>query len=108
MRDQLLMVEHSTTTRSTPRRQVRRHPGAQPQPQTFKTKDGWIGFLPIPTPVGPVLRAAGFGDAIARTRGSRLFHEHEAHQRLYGLVEQAALTKTPRSAGRLKPLSIPW
>ena len=81
-----------------------------PNRKPFKTKDGWIGLLPYTDKQwDQFFDAAGFGAAVkADPRfadyATRAKHTYE----LYGMIEQAAATKTTQEwLDILKPLSIP-
>ena len=81
-----------------------------PNRKPFKTKDGYIGLLPYTDRQwDQFFDAAGFGEQIKSDPrfadySSRARHTHE----LYGLIDQAAATKTTQEwLDILKPLSIP-
>lgn len=81
-----------------------------PNRKPFKTKDGYIGLLPYTDKQwDQFFEAAGFGETIARDpRFSDYFTRMKHISELYGLVEQAAATKTTQEwLDVLKPLSIP-
>lgn len=81
-----------------------------PNRKPFKTKDGYIGLLPYTDRQwDQFFDAAGFGEAV---KGDPRFADYATrakHTReLYGLIEQAAATKTTQEwLDILKPLSIP-
>ncbi len=81
-----------------------------PNRKPFRTKDGYIGLLPYTDKQwDQFFDAAGFGEQIKSDPrfadySSRAKHTHE----LYGLIDQAAATKTTQEwLDILKPLSIP-
>lgn len=81
-----------------------------PNRKPYKTKDGYIGLLPYTDKQwDQFFQAAGYGDAIASDArfadyGARAKHIRE----LYGMIEQAAATKTTQEwLDILRPLSIP-
>jgi crotonobetainyl-CoA:carnitine CoA-transferase CaiB-like acyl-CoA transferase len=81
-----------------------------PNRKPFKTKDGYIGLLPYTDKQwDQFFEAAGMGETIARDpRFSDYFTRMKHISELYGLVEQAAATKTTQEwLDVLKPLSIP-
>jgi crotonobetainyl-CoA:carnitine CoA-transferase CaiB-like acyl-CoA transferase len=81
-----------------------------PNRRPFKTKDGWIGLLPYTDKQwDQFFEAAGFGAAIAKDpRFSDYFTRMKHINELYGLVGEAAATKTTQEwLDVLKPLSIP-
>ncbi|HET6969601.1 MAG TPA: CoA transferase [Phenylobacterium sp.] len=81
-----------------------------PNRKPFRTKDGYIGLLPYTDKQwDQFFDAAGFG---AQVKGDPRFADYATrakHTReLYGLIEQAAATKTTQEwLDILKPLSIP-
>jgi crotonobetainyl-CoA:carnitine CoA-transferase CaiB-like acyl-CoA transferase len=81
-----------------------------PNRRPFKTKDGYIGLLPYTDKQwDQFFEVAGFGEAIAKDpRFSDYFTRMKHINELYGLVGEAALTKTTQEwLDVLKPLSIP-
>ena len=81
-----------------------------PNRKPFKTKDGYIGLLPYTDRQwDQFFEAAGMGEAIAKDpRFADYFTRMKHISELYGLVEQAAATKTTQEwLDALKPLSIP-
>jgi crotonobetainyl-CoA:carnitine CoA-transferase CaiB-like acyl-CoA transferase len=81
-----------------------------PNRKPFKTKDGYIGLLPYTDKQwDQFFEAAGFGDTIAKDpRFSDYFVRMKHINELYGLVAEAALTKTTQEwLDVLKPMSIP-
>ncbi|MDB5418118.1 MAG: L-carnitine dehydratase/bile acid-inducible protein [Phenylobacterium sp.] len=81
-----------------------------PNRKPFKTKDGYIGLLPYTDKQwDQFFEAAGMGETIAKDpRFSDYFTRMKHISELYGLVEQAAATKTTQEwLDVLKPLSIP-
>ncbi|MDB5444379.1 MAG: L-carnitine dehydratase/bile acid-inducible protein, partial [Phenylobacterium sp.] len=81
-----------------------------PNRKPFKTKDGYIGLLPYTDKQwDQFFEAAGMGETIARDpRFADYFTRMKHISELYGLVEQAAATKTTQEwLDVLKPLSIP-
>jgi crotonobetainyl-CoA:carnitine CoA-transferase CaiB-like acyl-CoA transferase len=81
-----------------------------PNRKPYRTKDGYIGLLPYTDRQwDQFFEAAGFGEAV---KGDPRFADYATRakhvQELYGLVEQAAATKTTQEwLDILKPLSIP-
>jgi crotonobetainyl-CoA:carnitine CoA-transferase CaiB-like acyl-CoA transferase len=81
-----------------------------PNRRPFKTKDGYIGLLPYTDKQwDQFFEVAGFGETIAKDpRFSDYFTRMKHINELYGLVAEAALTKTTQEwLDVLKPLSIP-
>ncbi len=81
-----------------------------PNRRPFKTKDGYIGLLPYTDKQwDQFFEVAGFGETIAKDpRFSDYFTRMKHINELYGLVGEAALTKTTQEwLDVLKPLSIP-
>ena len=81
-----------------------------PNRKPFKTKDGYIGLLPYTDKQwDQFFEVAGYGDTIAQDpRFSDYFTRMKHINELYGLVGEAALTKTTQEwLDVLKPLSIP-
>ena len=81
-----------------------------PNRKPFKTKDGWIGLLPYTDKQwDQFFDAAGFGEAVKSDPRFADYATRAKHTReLYGLIEQAAATKTTQEwLDILKPLSIP-
>ena len=81
-----------------------------PNRKPFKTKDGYIGLLPYTDKQwDQFFEVAGFGETIAKDpRFADYFTRSKHISELYGLVEQAAATKTTQEwLDVLKPLSIP-
>ncbi|WP_372785953.1 CaiB/BaiF CoA transferase family protein [Phenylobacterium sp.] len=81
-----------------------------PNRKPFKTRDGYIGLLPYTDKQwDQFFEAAGYGEAIAKDpRFADYFTRSKHITELYGLVEQAAATKTTQEwLDVLKPLSIP-
>lgn len=81
-----------------------------PNRKPFRTKDGWIGLLPYTDRQwDQFFEVAGYGETIAKDpRFSDYFTRMKHISELYGLVEEAALTKTTQEwLDILKPLSIP-
>ena len=81
-----------------------------PNRRPFKTKDGYIGLLPYTDKQwDQFFEVAGMGDAIASDpRFSDYFTRMKHINELYGLVGEAAVTKTTQEwLDLLKPLSIP-
>lgn len=81
-----------------------------PNRKPFKTKDGYIGLLPYTDRQwDQFFEVAGYGETIAKDpRFSDYFTRMKHISELYGLVEEAAATKTTQEwLDLLKPLSIP-
>ena len=81
-----------------------------PNRKPFRTKDGYIGLLPYTDKQwDQFFEAAGFGETIAKDpRFSDYFTRMKHINELYGLVGEAAATKTTQEwLDLLKPLSIP-
>ncbi|HEX7944451.1 MAG TPA: CoA transferase, partial [Phenylobacterium sp.] len=81
-----------------------------PNRKPFATKDGYIGLLPYTDKQwDQFFEVAGFGETIAKDpRFADYFTRARHIAELYGLVEQAAATKTTQEwLDLLKPLSIP-
>lgn len=81
-----------------------------PNRKPFRTKDGWIGLLPYTDRQwDQFFDAAGFGEAVKSDPRFADYATRAKHTReLYGLIEQAAATKTTQEwLDILKPLSIP-
>ena len=81
-----------------------------PNRKPFATKDGYIGLLPYTDKQwDQFFDAAGFGDAVKNDPRFADYATRAKHTReLYGLIEQAAATKTTQEwLDILKPLSIP-
>ncbi|MCR5874216.1 CoA transferase [Phenylobacterium sp. J426] len=81
-----------------------------PNRKPFRTKDGWIGLLPYTDRQwDQFFDAAGFGEAVKSDPRFADYATRARHTReLYGLIEQAAATKTTQEwLEILKPLSIP-
>jgi crotonobetainyl-CoA:carnitine CoA-transferase CaiB-like acyl-CoA transferase len=81
-----------------------------PNRKPFRTKDGWIGLLPYTDKQwDQFFEVAGYGDTIAKDpRFADYFTRMKHIAELYGLVEEAAATKTTQEwLDLLKPLSIP-
>jgi crotonobetainyl-CoA:carnitine CoA-transferase CaiB-like acyl-CoA transferase len=81
-----------------------------PNRKPFKTKDGYIGLLPYTDRQwDQFFDAAGFGEQVKSDPRFADYPTRAKHTReLYGLIEQAAATKTTQEwLDILKPLSIP-
>jgi crotonobetainyl-CoA:carnitine CoA-transferase CaiB-like acyl-CoA transferase len=81
-----------------------------PNRKPFRTKDGYIGLLPYTDRQwDQFFEAAGFGEAVKADPRFADYASRAKHTReLYGLIEQAAATKTTQEwLDILKPLSIP-
>jgi crotonobetainyl-CoA:carnitine CoA-transferase CaiB-like acyl-CoA transferase len=81
-----------------------------PNRKPFKTKDGYIGLLPYTDRQwDQFFDAAGFGEQVKTDPRFADYPTRAKHTReLYGLIEQAAATKTTQEwLDILKPLSIP-
>jgi crotonobetainyl-CoA:carnitine CoA-transferase CaiB-like acyl-CoA transferase len=81
-----------------------------PNRKPFKTKDGYIGLLPYTDRQwDQFFDAAGFGEQVKTDPRFADYATRAKHTReLYGLIEQAAVTKTTQEwLDILKPLSIP-
>ncbi|MBW8813512.1 MAG: CoA transferase [Caulobacterales bacterium] len=81
-----------------------------PNRKPFKTKDGHIGLLPYTDKQWDYFfDAAGFGEQVKTDPRFADYATRAKHTReLYGMIEQAALTKTTQEwLDILKPLSIP-
>jgi crotonobetainyl-CoA:carnitine CoA-transferase CaiB-like acyl-CoA transferase len=81
-----------------------------PNRKPYRTKDGYIGLLPYTDKQwDQFFEAAGFGDAVKKDPRFADYATRAKHvQELYGLVEQAAASKTTQEwLDILKPLSIP-
>ncbi|MBL8554395.1 MAG: CoA transferase [Phenylobacterium sp.] len=81
-----------------------------PNRKPFATRDGYIGLLPYTDKQwDQFFDAAGFGDAVKNDPRFADYATRARHTReLYGLIEQAAATKTTQEwLDILKPLSIP-
>jgi crotonobetainyl-CoA:carnitine CoA-transferase CaiB-like acyl-CoA transferase len=81
-----------------------------PNRKPFKTKDGYIGLLPYTDKQwDQFFDAAGFGEQVKSDPRFADYATRAKHTReLYGLIEQAAATKTTQEwLDILKPLSIP-
>ena len=81
-----------------------------PNRKPFKTKDGYIGLLPYTDRQwDQFFDAAGFGEAVKTDPRFADYATRAKHTReLYGMIEQAAATKTTQEwLDILKPLSIP-
>ena len=81
-----------------------------PNRKPFKTKDGYIGLLPYTDKQwDQFFEAAGYGETIAKDpRFADYFTRMKHINELYGLVAEAALTKTTQEwLDVLKPMSIP-
>jgi crotonobetainyl-CoA:carnitine CoA-transferase CaiB-like acyl-CoA transferase len=81
-----------------------------PNRKPFRTKDGYIGLLPYTDKQwDQFFDAAGFGEAVKTDPRFADYATRARHTReLYGLIEQAAATKTTQEwLDILKPLSIP-
>jgi crotonobetainyl-CoA:carnitine CoA-transferase CaiB-like acyl-CoA transferase len=106
-----LMVEHLFGhTFEPPTGQLGYTRVVNPNRKPFKTKDGYIGLLPYTDKQwDQFFEAAGYGDTIAKDpRFSDYFTRMKHINELYGLVAEAALTKTTQEwLDVLKPMSIP-
>jgi len=81
-----------------------------PNRKPFATKDGYIGLLPYTDKQwDQFFDAAGFGDQVKNDPRFGDYATRAKHTReLYGMIEQAAATKTTQEwLDILKPLSIP-
>ena len=81
-----------------------------PNRKPYKTKDGYIGLLPYTDKQwDQFFQAAGYGDLIQSDPRFADYGTRAKHiQDLYGMIEQAAATKTTQEwLDILKPLSIP-
>ena len=81
-----------------------------PNRKPFRTKDGWIGLLPYTDKQwDQFFDAAGFGEAVKSDPRFSDYATRAKHTvELYGMIEQAAATKTTQEwLDILKPLSIP-
>lgn len=81
-----------------------------PNRKPFKTKDGYIGLLPYTDKQwDQFFDAAGFGEQVKNDPRFADYATRAKHTReLYGMIEQAAATKTTQEwLDILKPLSIP-
>ncbi|MBX3483849.1 CaiB/BaiF CoA-transferase family protein [Phenylobacterium sp.] len=81
-----------------------------PNRKPFATKDGYIGLLPYTDRQwDQFFDAAGFGEAVKSDPRFADYATRARHTReLYGMIEQAAATKTTQEwLDILKPLSIP-
>lgn len=81
-----------------------------PNRKPYRTKDGYIGLLPYTDKQwDEFFEAAGFGEAVKTDPRFADYATRAKHiQELYGLVEEAAATKTTQEwLDILKPLSIP-
>jgi crotonobetainyl-CoA:carnitine CoA-transferase CaiB-like acyl-CoA transferase len=81
-----------------------------PNRKPFKTKDGYIGLLPYTDKQwDQFFDAAGFGEQVKTDPRFADYATRAKHTReLYGMIEQAAATKTTQAwLDILKPLSIP-
>ncbi|MBL8772778.1 MAG: CoA transferase [Phenylobacterium sp.] len=81
-----------------------------PNRKPFRTKDGYIGLLPYTDRQwDQFFDAAGFGEQVKNDPRFADYATRAKHTReLYGLIEQAAATKTTQEwLDILKPLSIP-
>ena len=81
-----------------------------PNRKPFKTKDGYIGLLPYTDRQwDQFFDAAGFGEQVKTDPRFADYATRAKHTReLYGLIEEAAATKTTQEwLDILKPLSIP-
>jgi crotonobetainyl-CoA:carnitine CoA-transferase CaiB-like acyl-CoA transferase len=81
-----------------------------PNRKPFKTKDGYIGLLPYTDKQwDQFFDAAGFGEQVKTDPRFADYATRAKHTReLYGMIEQAAATKTTQEwLDILKPLSIP-
>jgi crotonobetainyl-CoA:carnitine CoA-transferase CaiB-like acyl-CoA transferase len=81
-----------------------------PNRKPFKTKDGYIGLLPYTDKQwDQFFDAAGFGEQVKSDPRFADYATRARHTReLYGMIEQAAATKTTQEwLDILKPLSIP-
>src|SRR6185369_16264781 len=81
-----------------------------PNRKPFQTKDGYIGLLPYTDKQwDQFFEVAGYGETIAKDpRFSDYFTRMKHISELYGLVQEAARTKTTQEwLDLLKPLSIP-
>jgi len=81
-----------------------------PNRKPYKTKDGYIGLLPYTDKQwDQFFQAAGYGDLIQSDPRFADYATRARHiQDLYGMIEQAAATKTTQEwLDILKPLSIP-
>ncbi|TAL35816.1 CaiB/BaiF CoA transferase family protein [Phenylobacterium sp.] len=81
-----------------------------PNRKPFKTKDGYIGLLPYTDKQwDQFFDAAGFGEQVKSDPRFADYATRAKHTReLYGMIEQAAATKTTQEwLDILKPLSIP-
>ena len=81
-----------------------------PNRKPYKTKDGYIGLLPYTDKQwDQFFQAAGFGDLMQSDPRFADYGARAKHiQELYGMIEQAAATKTTQEwLDILKPLSIP-
>ncbi len=81
-----------------------------PNRKPFKTKDGYIGLLPYTDRQwDQFFDAAGFGEQVKNDPRFADYATRAKHTReLYGMIEQAAATKTTQEwLDILKPLSIP-
>ncbi|WP_293900168.1 CoA transferase [Phenylobacterium sp.] len=81
-----------------------------PNRKPFRTRDGYIGLLPYTDKQwDQFFDAAGFGEAVKSDPRFADYATRAKHTReLYGLIEQAAATKTTQEwLDVLKPLSIP-
>jgi len=81
-----------------------------PNRKPFATKDGYIGLLPYTDKQwDQFFDAAGFGDQVKKDPRFADYATRAKHTReLYGLIEQAAASKTTQEwLDILKPLSIP-
>ncbi|WP_430422089.1 CaiB/BaiF CoA transferase family protein [Phenylobacterium sp.] len=81
-----------------------------PNRKPFKTRDGYIGLLPYTDKQwDQFFDAAGFGEQVKNDPRFADYATRAKHTReLYGMIEQAAATKTTQEwLDILKPLSIP-
>ncbi|MFN4175913.1 CaiB/BaiF CoA transferase family protein [Phenylobacterium sp.] len=81
-----------------------------PNRKPYRTKDGWIGLLPYTDKQWDLFfDAAGYGEAVKSDPRFADYVTRAKHvKELYGLIEQAAATKTTQEwLDILKPLSIP-
>jgi len=81
-----------------------------PNRKPYRTKDGWIGLLPYTDKQWDMFfDAAGYGEAVKSDPRFADYVTRARHvKELYGLIEQAAATKTTQEwLDILKPLSIP-